>query len=480
MARIGFAIVAVMIAGFVMAPAPALCADDSYVWTSFALSDYSRDLDELLSLGYDIVERYPGESTVEIIVSRKGFEQLLAMGFKGKIIDNSQPFSQVVTGDPQQDEYYDYEEIKQGLLDIQNQYPDIALRVNLTELLDTPTTFEGRSMYALKVSDNVAVDEDEPAAVFESGHHARELVTNLIGMDICEQLTSLYGTDPNITRAVNRWEIWIVPSVNPDGLEYVWSNNEWWRKNRRNNGGGEWGVDNNRNYPFGWRVWGSNSSNPGSDVYAGPAPNSEPENQTMTALWEYLVPVVMLDYHSYGDEVLNTYVHFTMPEPLKHDTIQDLLMDKLNYSSRDPSSTGEAPEEAYHTYGTICYLIEVGNEFQPPFPEAQQWVEHNRPGWQFMLNFPFFAPGVTGKVTDSVTGLPVVATYDIQEINFVEGEVRRTEPGYGRYIELLPGNTTYHLTFSANGYFSKTITADVGTNVVFKSVQLDPSVMYAP
>jgi len=398
----------------------------------------------------------------------------LSLGFKGRIIDVSQPFRNTVSNDPQQDDYYDYDEIKQGLLDIQNQYPQIAQRVDLTELFDVPVTHEDRHIYALKVSDNVAIDEDEPAAVFECGHHARELVTNVIGMDICQQLTSLYGSDPQITKAVNRWEIWIVPSVNPDGLEWVWNEDDWWRKNRRNNGGGDWGVDNNRNYPYGWRVWGNNSSNPGSEVYAGPAPLSEPENKTMNALWNYVVPVVMLDYHSYGDEVLDTYVHFTMPEPQKHNTIQDLLKDKLNYGSREPSSTGEAPEEAYHTYGAICYLIEVGNEFQPPFWEALEWTEENRPGWKFMLSFPFLAPGVTGKVTDSISGLPVAATYDIQEINFVEDEIRRTEPVYGRYIEVLPGNTTYHLTFSANGYESKTISVDIGTRFTFKGVQLDP------
>jgi hypothetical protein len=233
-------------------------------------------------------------------------------------------------------------------------------------------------------------------------------------------------------------------------------------------------VDNNRNYPFGWRVWGSWSSDPGSQVYTGPSPCSEPENQTMVALWGHLVPVVMLDYHSYGNEVLDTYVYFTMAEPLKHDTIQNYLEAKLNYDSREPSSTGESPEEAYHTYGVISYLLEVGNEFQPPFWEAEQWVEQNRPGWRFMLNLPFVAPGVTGRVTDSTTGLPIVATYDIQEINFVEGEIRLTEPGHGRYIELLPGNTTYHLTFTAPGYQAKTITANIGNRVTFKAVQLDP------
>jgi carboxypeptidase T len=457
------------------APLSAWCAgNDPLLWTSFLLQNYDQDLGELLKQGHDVVRMHPAASMVEIIVSRGGFDQLLARGYSGQIIDISQPFRELVYGDPPQAEYYDYDEIAQGLLDIQNQYPGIAKRVDLTTYLDVPETHEGRHIYALKVSDNVADDEDEAAVVFECGHHARELVTHVIGMDICEQLTSLYDFDPMVTKWVDRMEIWIVPCVNPDGLEYVWDYNEWWRKNRRYNGGDEWGVDNNRNYPFGWRVWGNWSSNPGSQVYTGPSPLSEPENKTMVALWEHLVPVVMLDYHSYGDEVLDTYVYFTMAEPLKHDTIRNYLESKLNYGSRSPSSTGEAPEEAYHTYGVVCYLLEVGYDFQPPFWQAQQHVEENRAGWRFMLNLPFVAPGVTGRVTDSTTGDPLVATYEIEEIDFVEGEIRRTEPGHGRYIELLPGNSTYHLTFSADGYAPKTVPVFVGNRIVFRGVQLDP------
>ncbi len=448
--------------------------DGRLLWTRFELQDYAEDLSELLAAGYDVVERHPDESMVEIILSRSSYERLLARGYSGRILEVSRPYREIAGPDSPEEEYYDYEEIKQGLLDLESQYPAIAKRVDLTEFLSQPTTHEGRHIYALKVSDNVEQDEDEPAAVFECGHHARELVTHLIGMDIAERLTSQYGTDPQITRWVNRMEIWIVPAVNPDGLEYVWSHDQWWRKNRRDNGGGIYGVDNNRNYPYGWRVNGNFGIDPDDETYSGPAPGSEPENQTMMALWEHVVPVVMLDYHSYGDEVLDTYGYFYMPEPLKHDRIHDLLASSLDYSQREPASTGEAPEEAYHTYGVICHLIEVGEDFQPPFSLALQHVEHNRPGWRLMLNLLFLAPGVTGRVTDSVTGLPLVATYEIEEIDFQENEIRLTEPGHGRFIEVLPGDTTYHLTFSAENYLPYTITVPIGNRIVFRDVQLVP------
>jgi len=74
--RIVLSIAVMMIAAFAVAPSNGLCTgSDGHVWTSFELSDYSKDLPELLRLGYDVVERHPEESTVEIIVSQKGFDQ---------------------------------------------------------------------------------------------------------------------------------------------------------------------------------------------------------------------------------------------------------------------------------------------------------------------------------------------------------------------------------------------------------------------
>jgi carboxypeptidase T len=94
-------------------------------------------------------------------------------------------------------------------------YPAIVQMVDLTATYGTPATFEGRHMFALKISDNVAVDEDEPAMLIVANHHAREIVTPVIALDAAERLTVGYEADPRIAAAVDSHEIWIAPTWNP-------------------------------------------------------------------------------------------------------------------------------------------------------------------------------------------------------------------------------------------------------------------------
>jgi hypothetical protein len=99
-----------------------------------------------------------------------------------------------------------------------------------------------------------------------------------------------YGADPAITSLLKSTELWFVPVANPDGYDYTFSTERFWRKNLRdNNGDGQItvgdGVDLNRNYAtkWGWDNEGS-SPDPASETYRGPAPASEPETQAVDRL----------------------------------------------------------------------------------------------------------------------------------------------------------------------------------------------------
>src|SRR4029450_5810092 len=144
----------------------------------------------------------------------------------------------------------------------------------------TPATVEGRHLYALKISDNVAQDEDEPAMLIVSTHHAREISPPVIALMAADRLTSQYGSDAQITSAVNGHEIWIAPVWNPDGYNYVFTTDNMWRKNRRVLSGGV-GVDINRNYPQGWSGPCPGSTSVTNETYKGPSAASEAERQTM-------------------------------------------------------------------------------------------------------------------------------------------------------------------------------------------------------
>lgn len=81
-------------------------------------------------------------------------------------------------------------------------------------------SYEGRELWAAKISDNVAADEGEPEVMFDALQHAREHITVEQALAILAWLTDGYGTDPRVTRMVDGREIYIVFMVNPDGGEY--------------------------------------------------------------------------------------------------------------------------------------------------------------------------------------------------------------------------------------------------------------------
>ena len=96
-------------------------------------------------------------------------------------------------------------------------FPAIAELVDLTARYSAPPSHEGRSLYAVKISDNVGLDEDEPRFLLVAAHHGNELSTTVFALDAIARLTNGYGSDSLVTRLVDQHEIWIAPIWNPDG-----------------------------------------------------------------------------------------------------------------------------------------------------------------------------------------------------------------------------------------------------------------------
>ncbi|MCX6835740.1 MAG: M14 family zinc carboxypeptidase [candidate division Zixibacteria bacterium] len=165
-------------------------------------------------------------------------------------------------------------------------------------------TLEGRDMWAVKISDNPSVDEDEPEVLFTAGIHCREVATPEILFNYMNYLTNNYATVPEVKQLVDNREIWFILACNPDGYAY----NEYiapeglgmWRKNRRDNGDGTFGVDLNRNFGYMWGYDNSGSSpNGGSESYRGAGPFSEPETQHLRDFTLSHDFALTCYYHSY-------------------------------------------------------------------------------------------------------------------------------------------------------------------------------------
>jgi len=99
---------------------------------------------------------------------------------------------------------------------------------------------------------------------------------------------SMHGDEPAGTRVVRRLrsapvppgaDLWLVPTVNPDGAA----------AGRRTNGHG---VDLNRNFPRHWVESGA-----GTTTWSGPAPASEPETRAVQALLRRVRPRTVVVLH---------------------------------------------------------------------------------------------------------------------------------------------------------------------------------------
>lgn len=278
--------------------------------------------------------------------------------------------------------YYTFAEMQAKIKYMVDTYP------NLVDTIILPTrTYGNRPLIVIKISDNAAVDENEPEAFYTGLHHAREGMSMMNLFFFMNYLLEHYNTDARVKDLVDSRELFFLPCVNPDG--YVYNETSapggggMWRKNRRDNGSGNGrGVDINRNYGEDWGESGPNvsiSTNPDDEDYIGPSAWSEPETRALRAFGQSRNFTIAIDHHAYGNYYVTPF-----GRPAQHSfTTQDsyfykyasALMAKYNgYSvgdglatvgyyavgnSRDWYLIGDIGQGSKQkTYG---YTVEIGN-----------------------------------------------------------------------------------------------------------------------
>ena len=136
------------------------------------------------------------------------------------------------------DKYPTHEEITKFLTDLASKYPKIM------KLESIGKSIEGRELWVVKISDNVSIDEVEPEFKYISSMHGDEITGRELTQFWIKDLVEGYGKDKSITELIDNTELYIMPSMNPDGSH----------KKRRGNA--KW-KDLNRNFPN----WTKNEAN---------------------------------------------------------------------------------------------------------------------------------------------------------------------------------------------------------------------------
>jgi len=250
--------------------------------------------------------------------------------------------------------YYDYEKMTILLQDLESNYSSIM------SLDSIGKTYEGRDIWMVKLSDNVLENEEEPGVLLLGAHHGNERPSyevliyfikyvaenyykentdddqdGLLNEDDIDgfdnDVDGLIDEDPSedrVREVVNNTQIFLVPMVNPDGIEF---GAEGSRKNRVPNHGPfgfekdvtSYGVNLNRNYGYDWIYYYLFPFNYNlfldmadeSFNYRGPRRFSENETKAIKSFVETNKINISISYHSYSEVMFYPWYHTSKPAP---------------------------------------------------------------------------------------------------------------------------------------------------------------------
>ncbi len=266
---------------------------------------------------------------------------------------------------------YTYEIMERNIYGLKARYPFLEIGTIGKSIL-------GKNLYYLRLGNGTR------EVSYNGAHHSLEWITTPLLMKFTENFLKAYSRG-NLMRGYNVRDIWnkssiyIVPMVNPDGVDLVlegldrsnpyynnllqWNRtgrpfSEVWNANIR-------GVDLNRNYPASWEEAKAQEASfgiygPGPTRYGGPTPLSEPESSAMVNFTRQHNFRLVLAYHSQGRVIYWNYLNLAPEESLR---IANL------YSRASGYAVANVPYEAAYAgykdwfikeYRRPGYTIEVG------------------------------------------------------------------------------------------------------------------------
>lgn len=398
----------------------------------------------------DITIIHAGKDFAKVLVEDVEIEYLRAAGYSVDIIiDDYQTYKDSIF---ERGFYHTYDQVYAVLDSFVQDYPDICR-------LDTlGFSVQGRAVWAMRVTDNPDIEENEPEIRLIGNMHGDEHIGTEVTLYFLRYLLSNYAGNSQVQDLVNNCEFWIAPTINPDGKV---ANT---RRNINN-------VDLNRDYGFFWAGWGGS-----------PSPSSQIETKVMMQHLEENDIALEYNYHSVA-EYVNYPWDYHQADPadsqflISLSTLYAAAADLTVTNGYDwYQVTGSLQDYTIGTTGALAWTIET------PEPASSSLIDQicyenrdallvvcERAGW-----------GIEGVVKDSLTNMPLLA-----RIAFLDPD--RTciysDPQNGDFHKMIEQGT-YDVMVCANGYTSKQIDSVVVPatgSITLADVYLAPdsSVRYA-
>lgn len=194
---------------------------------------------------------------------------------------------------------YDYTTLTEELTDFRNNHPDIPV-------FSIGKSIENRNLYAIKLGSG------SRRILFHGAHHGMEWLTSRLLMDFARDLADKQHNAESIWQKTT---LYLIPMVNPDGIEIAKSG-IFWQANAR-------GVDLNHNYDALWHCsklaeTKHDISGPGPTRFSGPYPESEPETKALANFTRQNFFDLTLSFHSQGEVIYWDFCGYAPKESLAY------------------------------------------------------------------------------------------------------------------------------------------------------------------
>ncbi len=297
--------------------------------------------------------------------------------------------------------YKDYFAIQSIINYLQKKYPDYIRISTLGK------SYQNRDIILIHLTNHKNQNQSKIPLYFNALHHGNELLTIEYVLDMLFLLLGetyieiplnynkknllFFIQEEERKNFLNAFDIYLIPIVNPDGLENFWYKSiVSGRKNARN-------VDLNRNYPFYWNsnVYFASSFDEKAYNFKGKNGGSEKEIQYILNFLLENPCSFSISYHTYANKILFPYTidHVWNPVPDRAYYFGKMILKdaysfrKKNYilSRKLYSVDGTDQDWIFNQTGCIAFLVE-GSMNLPVYDVAKWSILGIRRIWYNLLN----------------------------------------------------------------------------------------------